>query len=101
MSDDHVPANPEAYLPTVTGFKDAKVDVADPRYHAARTAAFKAGLSQGQFSQMLGFEASRVVDSQSKADPAKPAAVAPAERKTIPGYEKMTMSEKLAAAGHL
>lgn len=75
MNDDsHVPDSPEKYLPTVHGFKDAVVDVADPRYKSAAATAHKARLSQGQFSQMLGFEASRV-PGQSKA--AAPAAAAP------------------------
>jgi hypothetical protein len=58
---------------------------------------------QAQFSQMLGFEASRVAGLQSKlAAAAAPAHAAPAEpRKKIEGYERITMAQKLVVDGHV
>ena len=103
MTDEHtVPKSADGYLPTVIGFKDAKVDTADPRYKAATAAAHKAGLTQHQFSHLLAHEAERVIASQAKPAPAtKPAETPAAASRKIEGYANMSFAEKLAAAGHV
>jgi hypothetical protein len=100
MADDDnaTPATPSGYKPIVSGYADATVDTADPRYRSATEAAHKAGLSQAQFSQMLGFEASRVVGSQRAAAPASaPAAAKPATA----DWNKLSFAQKLARSGNI
>jgi hypothetical protein len=64
MSDqpDLQPLLPEEY-------RHLKIDVANPRYIEAAAAARQAGLSQTQFTALLGFEAKAVVARQAAAAP--------------------------------
>ena len=63
-----VPASPDAYkpeLPKLEGMPDGvTVDTADPRFKAAAKVAHDAGLSQKEFSALLGVEAQRVMAQQ-------------------------------------
>jgi hypothetical protein len=73
-----------------------RIDTMNSRYVEAHAAARAAGLTQAQFSALLGFEAKAVVARQGASAPA-PAAAAPpptAKIEPIPGYSKMSFAEK-------
>jgi hypothetical protein len=72
-----------------------KIDTSNQRYTEAVAAARQAGLSQAQFSALLGFEAKAVVARQAAAPAApQPPPKAPAK---IDGYEKMSFAQKWVA----
>ena len=95
---DRVPTTPNGYKPQIEkrpGLPDnVQIDTAHPRYRAHLEAAHRAGLSQRQFSAMLTSEVE--VFARAQAEAQKKAA----EPGKIPGYDKMTFAQKLAAAGH-
>ena len=109
MSDDDnkVPQSPEHYRPEFEKrphFPDnIGIDDKNPRYIAAAKAAHEAGLTQKQFSKLLAHEIESEVQrrarEQKNAAPPKPEPQR-TEPAKIPGYDKMTMAQKLAAAGH-
>jgi hypothetical protein len=72
-----------------------KIDTANARYVEAHAAARQAGLSQAQFSALLGFEAKAVVARQAAA-PA-PTSPAPKLPEKIEGYDKMSFAQKWQA----
>ena len=86
------PADLKPELPAE--YAHLKIDVANPRYIEAVAAAREAGLTQAQFSKLLGFEAKAVLAGQAAAAPAAPPA--PKVPEPIPGYAKMSFAEKLA-----
>jgi hypothetical protein len=84
------------------------IDKNDHGWKDAIKDAHEAKLSHAQFKHCLGREVKRVLAAhaaQQKAAPAKPAVTTPAAkpepRKAIPGYDKMSFSQRLVAAGHL
>lgn len=103
MSDDDnfIPPSPDAYKPVVQGFEGATVDTADQRYRDAAAAAHAAGITQRQWSALLGIEAKRVASQAKPAAPAATQAAAPAPAAKVDGYEKLSFSAKLALGGHL
>jgi hypothetical protein len=98
-----VPASPDGYQPLIAEVdgvpKGAKIDTAHPQYVAATKAAHAAGLTQQQFSRLLAHEAQRVAASANK--PPSPPPSAPAAPREFPGYDRMTMRQRLAAAGRV
>jgi hypothetical protein len=68
------------------GFDAFTVDAAHPRYLTALAAAKESGLSQAQFSEMLGMEAR------------KSGVTAPGARAS---YDKLSFAEKIAASDAL
>ena len=88
MADQPADLKPE--LPAE--YAHLKIDTANSRYIEAVAAAREAGLTQAQFSKLLGFEAKAVVARQAAAAPAAPPA--PKAPEPIPGYAKMSFAEK-------
>jgi hypothetical protein len=84
-------------------YRHLKIDTGNPRYTEAVAAARQAGLSQSQFTAMLGFEAKAVVARQA-AQPAQAAAApapapasapaAPAPQPPTKPYAQMSFAEK-------
>ena len=115
MSDDAIPASPDAYQPTLPQIDGVpagtRIGTSHPRYREAAAQAHKAGLSQRQFSAFLGFEAQRVAAAAKAAPPAKATPAAPAKptasatdtRRQPPDtrpYKQLSMAEKLNRFGH-
>ena len=85
----------EEYAPVLAPeFSHLKIDVADPRFIAAREFAKANNFTAAQWQQMLSIEA-RGVMAKAAAPPA-PKAPAPKAPEPIPGYAKMSFAEKLA-----
>jgi hypothetical protein len=90
----------KAILPA--DYQHLSIDEKNPRFVEAKAAAKAAGLTQQQFTALLGFEAKAVVARQGAVKPATSAAAAapppaPAKPEPIPGYEKMSFAERLMA----
>jgi hypothetical protein len=78
-------------------YKHLSIDQKNPRYAEAHAAAKDAGLTQAQFTKLLGYEACAVLARQAAAAPAPAAAApppAPAKPEPIPGYASMSFAEK-------
>ncbi len=85
------------YTPTLPPeFAHLRVDVNDVRYKAAEAFARENGLTQQQFTALLGVEARGVVARQAASAQA-PAARAPAPTPAAPSkaYAEMSFAEKL------
>jgi hypothetical protein len=105
VTDDYQPI-----LPEHPDFIGVKIDTKNERYVSAAAAARDAGITQQQWTALLGQEARRVVDGHRTAKAAAASAPVPAPAPLaaptrgadgkIPGYDKMSFSQKLAAAGH-
>jgi len=67
------------------------IDTKNARFVEAAAAARSAGLSQAQFTALLGYEAKAVVARQAAAPAPTPAPAAPAKP-----YNQMSFAEKLA-----
>lgn len=81
----------EDYKPVLPdGVNGVTIDASHQHFKAAQKLAFDNGLTQQQFSALLGHEARRVLDAR------KPASPAPDPGK-IPGYDKMSFAQKIAA----
>jgi hypothetical protein len=78
-------------------YRHLKIDVANPRYVEALSTARQAGLSQAQFSALLGLEAKTVVARQGASAPAPTPAPAPKVADKIEGYSTMTFAQKWVA----
>ena len=114
MSDEHAAsAEYQPILPDHDDFKGVRIDTKDQRYVSAAAAAKEAGLTQAQWTKMLGMEARRVVDAHKAGQAAKPAAAVaaapvpapaaaqPATPGKIPSNSRMSFAQKMAAAGHI
>ena len=80
MTDDYKPVLPEGF-PT-----GASVNVADARYKAAVSAAQDHGLTQAQFSELLGLEARRAMARVGLPEPANSS------------FEKMSFAHKMVVS---
>jgi hypothetical protein len=107
MADEHY----QPILPEHPDFAGVKIDAKDPRYVSAAAAAREAGLTQAQWSKMLGMEARRVVDAHkasqaTKAAPATqsaPAAASSTASAPAPAATagKLSFQQKMILAGHV
>jgi hypothetical protein len=70
-----------------------RIDTSDQRFKGAATTAHRAGLTQAQFTELLGHEARRVLAGAS----AKPAAASPRPAEpTEAEYRNMSFAQKMA-----
>jgi hypothetical protein len=83
MADDLQPRLPQGFA------ADIKLDTASPQYQATHAAAKQAGMSQSQFSDMLGMEARRAMER---------AGVAGAPRNGMTFTQKMFAAEVMRKA---